>query len=244
MSAIAQSKPIVHYPDCDGEPMSDNTLQFRWIATLHGNLEAQFRDSPNVFVAGDHLIYAVEGDNAIRQAPDVYVAFGPAKGDRGSYKVWEEGGTFPQVIFEVWSPGNRYEKMEKKKDFYEEYGAEEYYIIYPSDRAGVAGWLRQDERLVPVPEMNAFVSPLLGVRFEVDEEDVAVYGPSGRRFLSPAEIEQERELAERQVESEKRRAESEKRRAESEKRRAESEKLRSEKLAAKLRELGVDPESV
>ena len=230
MSAIALPKPVVDYPDCDGEPMSDNTVQFRWIATLHGNLEAQFRDNPYVFVAGDHLIYAVEGDNAIRQAPDVYVAFGPAKGDRGSYKVWEEGGIFPQVIFEVWSPGNRYEKMEKKKDFYEEYGAEEYYILYPSFPAGVAGWIRQDERLVPVPGMNGFVSPRLGIRFVVDEEDVAVYGPSGRRFLSPAEIEQEREAAERRLEIERRQL--------------VSEKLRAEKLATKLRELGVDPERV
>ena len=47
-----------------------------------------------------------------------------------------------------------------------------------------------------------------------------------------------------QAELEKQRAESEKQRAEAEKQRAEAEKQRAEKLAAKLRELGVDPDGL
>jgi hypothetical protein len=37
------------YPDSDGQPMADNTKQFRWIATIHGNLEWLFRDDDLVF---------------------------------------------------------------------------------------------------------------------------------------------------------------------------------------------------
>jgi Uma2 family endonuclease len=59
------------------------------------------------------------------------VAFGRPKGDRGSYRVWQEGGVFPQVVFEVWSPNNRYTEMLSKFAFYEAQGAEEYYILYP-----------------------------------------------------------------------------------------------------------------
>src|SRR5438270_7567894 len=95
--------PKIQYPDSDGKPMSDNTVQFDWIGLLKWNAEAYTADRPDVFVAGDHLIYAVEGDVKARQAPDVYVAFGRPKHDRGSYKVWEEDGIFPQVVFEVWS---------------------------------------------------------------------------------------------------------------------------------------------
>ncbi|MDY7004286.1 MAG: Uma2 family endonuclease [Cyanobacteriota bacterium] len=47
-----------------------------------------------------------------------------------------------------------------------------------------------------------------------------------------------------QAEQEKQRAEQEKQRAEQEKQRAEQEKQRAEKLAAKLRDLGVDPDSL
>lgn len=223
MSVITSTKRV-HYPECDGEPMADNTLQFTWISILKWNLEHLFAKDPHVFVAGDHLIYPTEGDNTTRVAPDVYVAFGPAKGDRGCYKVFEEGGVFPQVIFEVWSPGNRMSRMEKKRQFYEKYGAEEYYIIYPEEPSpGVEGWLRRGDELVSVEEMNGFTSLRLGIRFEVDELNVRVFGPNGREFLSPDEIASELEAAEL---------------------REEAIRREKEKLAAKLRELGIDPETI
>ena len=87
--------------------MSDNTLQFQWIVTIKGGLDALFRHDPDVFVAGDLLWYPVEGKPKIRIGPDVLVAFGRPKGERGSYRQWEEGGIAPQVVFEILSPGNR-----------------------------------------------------------------------------------------------------------------------------------------
>jgi Uma2 family endonuclease len=218
MSAIVPpaTTPAVEYPDSDGKPMADNTLQFEWISTLKWNLDALYRDRADVFVAGDHLIYPVEDEPDTRQAPDVYVAFGRPKGHRGSYKVWEEGGVFPQVVIEVWSPSNRFSQMLAKLQFYEQYGAEEYYIVYPEFPAQVDAWRRDGSQLVKVVDANGYVSPSLGVRFEAVKGHLAVYGPDGRRFLNPAEIAAERD----------------------------AEQRRAEKLAAKLRELGVDPDAV
>src|SRR5262249_57937537 len=82
----------VEYPDCDGEPMSDNTLQFEWIVTIKEGLEAVFRDDPDVFVAGDLLWYPIEGDNKTRAAPDAMVAFGRPKGYRGQLQAVGGGG--------------------------------------------------------------------------------------------------------------------------------------------------------
>src|SRR4051812_41123695 len=65
----------VVYPESDGEPMSDNTKQLRWIVTLYGNLAALFRDNPDVFVGGNQFWYPVEGEPGLKQAPDVYVVF-------------------------------------------------------------------------------------------------------------------------------------------------------------------------
>ncbi len=70
------------YPECDGNPMSDNTKQFRWIVTIKENLEILFAAWAAVFIAGDLLWYPVEGDNKTCQAPDVMVVFGRPKGDR------------------------------------------------------------------------------------------------------------------------------------------------------------------
>src|SRR6266542_1827009 len=125
MSATSSVTKQVVYPDSDGKPMADNTKQLRWIRTILDVLDAVFHDRPDVFVAGNNLIYPKQGDPKVRQAPDAYVAFGRPKGDRGSYKVWEEGGIFPQVVFEVLSPGNRPGEMARKLLFYERYGAEE-----------------------------------------------------------------------------------------------------------------------
>jgi hypothetical protein len=37
------------YPDSNGEPMADNTLQFSWIVLIKENLEALFASDPHVF---------------------------------------------------------------------------------------------------------------------------------------------------------------------------------------------------
>ncbi|MCY7336175.1 MAG: Uma2 family endonuclease, partial [Chamaesiphon sp.] len=130
----------VIYPDCDGNPMSDNTKQFRWIVTIKENLELLFAEDPQVFIAGDMLWYPVEGDNKIRQAPDAMVVFGRPKGDRGSYRQWVEDDIPPQVVFEILSPGNRMAEMSRKLNFYDRYGVSEYYI-YDPDRIDLAGWV-------------------------------------------------------------------------------------------------------
>ncbi len=108
----------VVYPESDGQPMADNTVQFQWITTIKGGLDAVFMNDPNVFVAGDLLWYPVEGDNTIRRAPDVMVVFGRPKGHRGSYLQWREDNIAPQVVFEILSPGNRLGESERKFAFY------------------------------------------------------------------------------------------------------------------------------
>ena len=136
-------KPEVIYPESDGKPMSDNTKQFRWIVVIQQNLEWLFADNLNVFVAGQLLWYPVEGDNKIRNAPDIMVAFGRSKGDRGCYQQWNEENIAPQVVFEILSPGNTLTEMNKKQVFYDRYGVEEYYL-YDPDKNDLSGWLRSN----------------------------------------------------------------------------------------------------
>ena len=230
------STPPVVYPDSDGLPLSVNTLQFEWIVTIHGNLDIAYLGDPNVFVAGDYLIYPVEGDADVRQAPDVYVAFGRPKGHRGSYKVFAEEGVFPQVIFEVWSPGNRPVAMEEKRKFYEKYGAEEYYILYPEVPAYVQAWRAVNGKFEPVADLKTWRSPRLGIRFEVHRGHVTIYHVDGTRFLTHAERAEA-------VEREKLQAVRERARADQEQARADEEKARADRLAEKLRKLGLDPDA-
>jgi Uma2 family endonuclease len=105
------------YPESDGKPMADNTLQFQWIVTIKEGLARAFSARPDIFVAGDLLWYPVEGRPDICAAPDAMVAIGRPAGYRGCYKQWEEDGIAPQVVFEVLSPNNRPAEMERKLTF-------------------------------------------------------------------------------------------------------------------------------
>jgi hypothetical protein len=146
---------------------------------------------------------------------------------------WEEDGIAPQVVFEILSPGNRAGEMERKFQFYEKYGVEEYYI-YDPDHGDLVGWQRVGQQLREIPVMAGFVSPRLGIRFEPGEgpDNLTIIGPDGEGFLSPLER-RERESA---------RAEAERLRAETAEHRAETAEHCAAHLAAKLRELGIEPD--
>ena len=225
----ALSPNPITYPETDGKPMADNTKQFRWIVTIKENLEILFADQADVFVAGDLLWYPVEGNNRLCQAPDVMVVLGRPKGDRGSYQEWREGEIAPQVVFEILSPSNSGLEMSRKLLFYQQYGVEEYYQ-YDPDHHDLVGSQRVDGALLAIPDMQGWVSPCLGIRFELAADTLAIYAPNGERFLTPVELAQQRDLACQQ--------------AEAAEQRAEAAEQRSEQLAAKLRALGVDPDGL
>jgi len=235
------------YPDSDGEPIADNTKQFRWIVTLKENLDARLPD----FVAGAHLWYPVEGRPDIRIGPDVMVCPGRPKGDRGSYRQWVEAGVPPKVVFEVLSPGNTLREMVRKGAFYTQYGVDEIIFVDPESHNG---WARVRGPSGVVDEVDTIVgwtSPFLGIRFAQEDGELVVYGPEGARFLTWAEhaaqsrIAVERAEAEAQrAEAEAQRAEAEAQRAEAEAQRAEAEAQRAARLAERLRALGVDPEDL
>ncbi|WP_017716307.1 Uma2 family endonuclease [Kamptonema formosum] len=243
------------YPESDGQPMADNTRQFRWIMILYYNLEWLFAGDSMVFVAGDLLWYPVEGDNTIRQAPDVMVVFGVPKGDRGSYMQWREGNIAPQVVFEILSPGNTQTEMNKKLRFYNRYGVEEYYL-YDPQKNDLSGWLRSQADLEVIEPVDNWVSPRLGIRFDLSGEELQIYRPNGERFASYVEIhrqleeqqqratdaEQRAEQEQQRAEQERQRAEQERQRAEQERQRAEQERQRAERLAERLRAAGIEPE--
>jgi Uma2 family endonuclease len=216
---LDKTETTVVYPDSDGQPMADNTKQFRWIVLIKENLEAIFAEDEAVFVAGDLLWYPVEGRPDLRVAPDVLVAFGRPKGDRGSYQQWREDQVAPQVVFEILSPGNTTKEMSRKLLFYNHYGVEEYYL-YDPDHNELTGLIRSEEELAPIDNLENWVSPRLGIRFELTPLTLNLYDAQNNLFLSPLEL--RKKLTQEQQ-------------------RSAQEKARAERLAAQLRALGVDP---
>jgi Uma2 family endonuclease len=241
MQSITQ--PDIIYPDTDGQPMANNTEQFRWIVVIEQNLEWLFANDPNVFVIGDLFWYPVEGKPSIVTAPDVMVVLGRPKGKRGSYQQWKEAGIAPQVVFEILSPGNSQDEMERKLLFYERYGVEEYYIYNP-DRNQLRGWLRGESGLDIIASMKSWISPRLGIRFEPSEPELELYKPDGSQFISYVEIGQLLEQEKQRTQQERQRAEQERQRAEQAEANLQNEQQRSQLLAQRLREMGINPDEL
>ena len=187
LPATVQPAEEIFYPDSDGMPVADNSVQLRWIFVLLGNLSARFTARPDVLVGSDMLWYAREGDPNERCAPDVFVVFGRPKGDRGSYKQWEEHDVPITVVFEIRSPSNGPTELARKLIFYDEYGVEEYYD-YDPDENELTVYLRGREALVLQPKATEFVSPRLGIKFDLTGTEMVAYYPDGERFLTFEEL--------------------------------------------------------
>ena len=236
----------VIYPESDGQPMADNTEQFQWIVKIKENLEILFASQDNVFIAGNLLWYPVQGEVKTRQAPDAMVVFGRPKGKRGSYKQWEEDNIPPQVVFEILSPGNKTKDMANKLLFYQRHNVEEYYI-YDLQTNELTGLVRSGANLEIIEEINNWVSPRLGIRFELTPNTLEIFSPSGQRFLTSVELDQIREQERQRADTESQRAEAESQRAEAERQEKEAallqlelERQRYQDLLTRLQERGID----
>lgn len=216
----------VLYPESDGQPMSDNTLQYKWIVRLVSNLRHLLKDQ-TAFVAGDLLWYPVKVDvpPAPSQAPDVLVALGRPSGERRSYKQWEEDNVAPQVVFEILSASNRAQEMREKQAFYEAHGVLEFYVYDPESHEfwGVVRHSPDQDMVSIFPLKLPWVSPLLGIRFELYEDGLSVFYPNGEPFKDPGDFIEERD----QIQEERDQIQEER-----------------DRLAAKLRAMGLDPDEL
>ncbi|MBH8577186.1 Uma2 family endonuclease [Nostocaceae cyanobacterium CENA369] len=229
VTELSSTAKNIIYPESDGQPMADNTKQFELIVLIKKNLDLLFVDDPNVFVAGDLLWYTIEGDNLTRRAPDVMVIFGRPKGDRGSYLQWRENNVPPQVVFEILSPSNTAKEMIAKYKFYERYGVEEYYL-YDPDSGELSGWLRSGSELAEIQQMAGWISPRLGIRFELADGELQIYRPDGQQFLTYEQAQAQ--------------AEQERQRADQERQRADQAETQLEALRTLLQDRGINPDAL
>ena len=124
------------------------------------------------------------------------------------------------------SPNNTHQEMRLKRQFYRRHGAEEYYEFDP-DTGVIEGWTRDGRRFVDVDDMNGWVSPRLGVRFDTSGGELVLYRPDGSRFLTFDELDQL--------------VHAERLRADAERQRADAAEAKAARMLAKLQAAGLDP---
>lgn len=208
------------YPVDNGEPLSNDTEHLNWITFIKNGLEDWFGDRKDVFVAADLLWYPIQGRPDISKAPDVMVVLNHPAGPRMSYKQWEENNRPPQVVFEFLSSSNTAGEMMDKLDFYSDLGCEEFYM-YDYQRGTFRAYHREDLQhpltKAAADAQGCWLSPLLNVTFGLDGQ-----GALWVRRADGLLMETQKEIRQR----------------------ADEAGQRANRLAAKLRELGIDPDSL
>jgi len=227
-TAISQRADVV-YPSSDGEPLAETSVHIDAIINaviiLRNYLEGQ-----QAIVLADQFLYYVQGFPKFRVAPDVMVVFNVQPGARDNYKVWEEAQV-PSVIFEMTSAGTKDRDEVVKKDLYEGLNVPEYWQFDPKGEwipEKLRGYRLQDGVYVPITDGR---SEPLGLRLEVDELLIAFYQENtGEKLLASDELVQalrQETIARQETEA-----------------LLEKERQRADRLAARLRELGEDPDLI
>jgi Uma2 family endonuclease len=182
----------IHYPESDGKPMGETDVHIDALIYLREVLRDYFRDDPQIYVAGNILLYYEEGNPAACVAPDVFLVQGVAKGERRTYRLWDEGRP-PTVVFEITSRGSRLEDLGTKRAVYAMLGVQEYFLYDPMGeylRPPLQGYRLQEEeyqRILPGAD-GGLTSQTLRLALRVEEGRLRLVNPStGERLLTPAE---------------------------------------------------------
>jgi Uma2 family endonuclease len=236
----------------DGAEMESNRHRIA-MTVLIRSLEQGFAHRNDFFVGGNMFIYysVKQVRNQDFRGPDFFAVLGvDGTTSRQGWVVWDENGRYPDVILELLSPSTAHEDIGKKKDIYEQvFRTPDYFVFDPFEPNSLQGWhLDNNQRYQPlVPDERGWLwCETLGFWLgtwegTVDRETavwVRFFDESGNLVLLPEEA------AQQQAEAAQQQAEAAQQQAEIAQQQAERERQRADLLAARLRELGENPNAL
>jgi Uma2 family endonuclease len=121
-----------YFPSEETQKVSESDAHYLSIKLAFELLERVFPEPSDVYIAANHFIYWDRRQKGLVLGPDLYVAKGVGRRRRDSYKVWEEGGQVPNVVFEFASDETWKKDLREKKDYYErDLTIPEYFLFDP-----------------------------------------------------------------------------------------------------------------
>jgi Uma2 family endonuclease len=255
------------------EPEMESSLHYTQLLILVTCLEWLWRDREDFFIGANLSVYYSRQQlkNRDFRGPDFFLVKDTEKRPRLSWVIWEEDGKYPNVIIELLSDSTaKVDKGLKKQLYQNQFRTPEYFWFSPNTLE-LVGWRLTDSeyKTIPVSENGWYWSQELGLYLGVWEDRLRYFTVEGRLVPTPeeanleeirkAEIERQKAEIERQkAEIERQRAETERQKAETERQKAEIEYKRAESecqraddaenkaaiLEQKLRELGIEPDSL
>ncbi|QIR38039.1 Uma2 family endonuclease [Tolypothrix sp. PCC 7910] len=206
------------------EPPLETDLHRLQMTLLIQCLELLWRDRNDFYVSGNITIYYSPRQRKSEdfRGPDFFVVLGTERKPRKSWVLWEEDGKYPNVIIELLSDSTALTDKGLKKQIYQDTFRTPEYFWFDPQNLEFAGFVLVAGKYQAI-EANAqgwLWSQQLELYLGVEQEKLRFFTADGQLVATPEEL------------------------AEQEKLRAEQEKQRSDRLAAKLRELGIDLDSI
>ncbi len=218
------TEPETLWSDSDlysDEPPVESDLHLRQIILLLQGLEWQWRDRQDFYAAGNLTIYYSPEQRKSEEfrGPDFFVVLGAERRPRKSWVVWQENGQYPQMIIEILSKKTARVDREEKKQIYQNiFGTQEYFWFDPETLEFCGFVLVKGQYAALSPNPSGYLwSEQLQLYLGVSDRQLRFFTATGDLVPTPEEF----ALRETQ--------------------RANSEAQRAERLAAKLRELNIDP---
>jgi Uma2 family endonuclease len=213
------------------EPPLETDLHRLQMTLLIQCLEWLWQSNNNFYTSGNITVYysprQLKSEHF--RGPDFFVVLDTERKPRKSWVVWEEEGKYPNLIVELLSDSTAKTDRGLKKQIYQDIFRTPEYFWFDPHNLEFAGFVLLAGKYQPIePNDRGWLwSQQLELFLGVEQNQLRFFTPEGELVPTPSEV-----------------AKQEKQRAEKEKKRAEEEKQHSDRLAAKLRELGVDPETI
>jgi len=227
------------------EPPLESELHLRQIILLFKCLEWLWRDRNDFYAAGNLTIYysprQLKSEDF--RGPDFFVVLETDRKTRKSWVVWEEDGKYPNVILEIISPSTANTDKDFKKKLYQSTFRTPDYFWFDPETQEFAGFHLLDGNYQPIKAnpQGLLWSQQLGLYVGIHQGLLRFFTPELELVPTPEEAadaeRQEKELALTI-------AQQETQRADVERQEKELALTRAEKLAAKLRELNIDPDTI
>lgn len=179
----------VFYPVRDGKPMAETALHREIMIYCICALEAHYADDPMIHIAGNNFLYYVQGNPKKAVSPDVYVVYGVRHSPRDTYKVWDENGITPGIVFEFTSKSTKDDDNNKKYPLYEQVlKVDEYFRYDPTGdylNPRLQGFRLERGTYKPIPLENGdrIFSRNLGLYLVMIGENFRFFDPRLQEYL-------------------------------------------------------------
>ena len=227
------------------EPPLESYLHLQQLLLLMKCLDWLWKDREDYFAAGNLTIYYSQSQkkNQDFKGPDFFVVLNTERKPRKSWVVWEEDGKYPNVIIELLSSSTASVDRTQKKQIYQDIFRTPEYFWFSPDTLEFQGFeiVRGQYQDIQPNEQGQLWSTQLQLFLGVYQQQLRFFTPEGVLVPTPEESaqteKQQRQAAEQRVSQ----AEESVQIISAE---LETERQQKEKLAAKLRELNIDPDTL